>query len=79
MGLSVSPACVTWGGARPRGRLVLPRPLGRAPPHVTQAGLTLRSDVWSLTDIYRDDYNLKQGRVSVLISDLVSVSVSVSV
>ena len=48
MGLSVSPACVTWGGARPRGRLVLPRPLGRAPPHVTQAGLTLRSDVWLL-------------------------------
>ena len=57
MGLSVSPACVTWGGAR----LVLPRPLGRAPPHVTQAGLTLRSDVWSLTDIPRKEYNLKEG------------------
>ena len=61
MGLSASPACVTWGGARPRGRLVLPRPLGRAPPHVTQAGLTLRSDVWSLTDIPRKEYNLKEG------------------
>ena len=48
MGLSVSLACVTRGGARPRGRLVLPRPLGRAPPRVTQARLTLRSDVWSL-------------------------------
>ena len=41
MGLSVSPACVTWGGARRRGRLVLPRPITSARSTVIAAELVV--------------------------------------